>query len=298
MPVFISYSHSDEEFVNKIAAHLVKHNTHVWIDTWNLSVGDSILSKVQNAIEESSALLVVLSKASVDSEWCKKELNAALMRELEEKRVIVLPILLEDCKVPIFLKEKMYADFRSSFDKGLSLVVDALAKISNAAQSRIEMGEYHIDWGMDWSISKELLNIDFTLVEQAKDAPFSVLTKVNILCNEKATARYEQYVNINLDWLGRFIITVFITNALKEKDLWLVLETPSKYTINATIRDEKMDFEYTVQCVSCRVGEDTGKNILINISRYMEGIENYVRSITRPVTKEESQRLNALITGI
>jgi hypothetical protein len=68
VPVFISYSHSDEEFVNKFAAHLVKQNTHVWVDTWNLSVGDSILSKVQEAIEESSALLVVLSKASVESE--------------------------------------------------------------------------------------------------------------------------------------------------------------------------------------------------------------------------------------
>lgn len=91
MPVFISYSHSDAEIVNKLAAHLVKNNANVWVDTWELNVGDSILNRVQDAIQESSALLVILSKASVQSEWCKKELSAGLMRELDEKRVVVLP---------------------------------------------------------------------------------------------------------------------------------------------------------------------------------------------------------------
>jgi len=34
MPIFISYSHSDKKFVEKLAAHLVKNNAHVWVDTW------------------------------------------------------------------------------------------------------------------------------------------------------------------------------------------------------------------------------------------------------------------------
>ncbi len=112
MPVFISYSHKDEKIVNKLAAHLVKHNANVWVDTWELNVGDSIITNVQEAIDGSSALLVMLSKSSVESEWCKKELTAGLMKELEEKRVVVLPVLLEDCQVPIFLRDKMYADLR------------------------------------------------------------------------------------------------------------------------------------------------------------------------------------------
>ena len=31
MPIFISYSHEDRSFVNKLAAHLVKANTNVWV---------------------------------------------------------------------------------------------------------------------------------------------------------------------------------------------------------------------------------------------------------------------------
>jgi hypothetical protein len=93
LPVFIRYSHPDAKFANKLTAHLVKHNTHVWIDSWELNVGDSILTHVQEAIQESSALLIILSKASVNSAWCRKELNAGVMRELDEKRVLVLPVL-------------------------------------------------------------------------------------------------------------------------------------------------------------------------------------------------------------
>ena len=46
MPVFISYSHSDKEFVDKLAAQLIQHNARVWVDRWELNVGDSILNSV------------------------------------------------------------------------------------------------------------------------------------------------------------------------------------------------------------------------------------------------------------
>jgi hypothetical protein len=295
VPVFISYSHSDEEFVNKFAAHLVKQNTHVWVDTWNLNVGDSILTKVQDAIEESSALIVVLSKSSVESEWCKKEINSGLMKELEEKKVIVLPVLLDDCKIPLFLREKMYADFRTSFDNGLSRVVDSLAKITNQAQSRIEAQEYHVDWSMDWSYSKELFNLAFIIVEQSTDAPFTVLTQTSIRCNKHATERYEQYNSLGLDWFGRYLITSFIADALKDMDISLILENPTKYTTGATLKDSKTGTEYTVEVESRRLGEDTGKDILISVSKYMANIKGYVESIIRPLTKEESLLIKAYL---
>lgn len=295
MPVFISYSHNDEEFVNKFAAHLVKQNTHVWVDTWNLNVGDSILSKIQEAIEESSALLVVLSKASVESEWCKKELNSGLMRELEEKKVIVLPVLLEDCKIPLFLKEKKYADFRSSFDSGLSLVVDALAKICNTDQSRIEVGEYHLDWSMDWFTIDKLLHMNFTIIEQSKDAPLSVLTQIFINCNKNATARYDQYESIGLNWYGHFLFTTFIADELKDQDIYLILENTTKQTAIATVQDKKTGIGYTVTTESRRLGEDTGKSILVNVSKHMGDIANFVKSVTRPITSEESLRINKLL---
>ena len=152
MPIFISYSHTDAAFVNKLAAHLVKRNAHVWVDSWELNVGDSILGRVQEAIQESSALLIVLSKASVASEWCKKELSAGLMRELDEKRVVVLPVLIENCDMPVFLREKMYADFRTNFDVGLKALVEAVSRVTNTDQGRLTSGSVHTDWAETWGL--------------------------------------------------------------------------------------------------------------------------------------------------
>ncbi len=43
---------------------LVARNVNIWLDRWELSLGDSLIEKVQGAVDGASALLVILSKAS------------------------------------------------------------------------------------------------------------------------------------------------------------------------------------------------------------------------------------------
>src|SRR6266700_8120423 len=181
MPIFISYSHQDRKFVDRLALQLVQNKVNVWLDRWELSVGDSLLSKVQDAITGASALLVVLSQASVGSAWVQKEINSGLLRELEERRVIVLPVRIEDCQIPVFLREKVYADFRSDFDAGLRRVLESVASISNAATGRIDEPQYHSDWALDWDMTGDRTMLRFTIVEQAQGQPYTVLSLVEIL---------------------------------------------------------------------------------------------------------------------
>jgi hypothetical protein len=131
MPIFISYSHQERDFVDTLSYHLVKAKAHVWVARWELRVGDSLLNRIESAIQSASALLVILSEASTKSEWCRKELTAGLVRELEERRVVVLPVLLEECTVPLFLRDKLYADFRTDFDAGLRAVLESVARVTN-----------------------------------------------------------------------------------------------------------------------------------------------------------------------
>ncbi len=51
-------------------------------DRWELNVGDSLIERIQSALTSAGAILVILSANSVASEWCKKELNVGLIREL------------------------------------------------------------------------------------------------------------------------------------------------------------------------------------------------------------------------
>jgi len=296
MPVFISYSHADKGFVDKLAAHLVKRNAHVWVDTWELNVGDSILNRVQEAIQDSSALLVILSKASVQSEWCKKELSAGLMRELEEKRVIVLPVLLEDCEIPLFLREKMYADFRSSFDRGLSAIVDAIAKITNTDQGRIQKGNGNTDWAEDWRFDENgLFVLHFTVIESSTDWPFTLLTQVTLECNDVVTKRYREYDNLGLGWMGRRVLTEALVDFGDADDIRVLLEDQFPQVKKALLKDPKSKAEYNIT-VSCRrLGEDNGKNQLVNISNYLKGIRDMMRATSKRPTPEERKKIRSLL---
>lgn len=298
MPVFISYSHADKTFVDKLAAHLVKRNAHVWVDSWELNVGDSILGRVQEAIQDSSALLVILSKASVQSEWCKKELSAGLMRELDEKRVVVLPVLLEDCEIPIFLREKMYADFRSDFDKGVSKIVNAIAKVTNTDQGRIHTGSGNTDWAEDWGFYEGLFILNFTIIESSPDWPFTLLTEITLHCNEVITRRYQEYINQDLDWMGRCVLTEALADLADAKDIRLILEDQFPKIQEASLVDPRCNAVYNVTIRCRRLGEDNGKDQLVNISNYLRGIRDFMRNAARKPTREELSRLTELLKGL
>jgi hypothetical protein len=121
--VFISYCRQDRSFAERLARDLVTHGLSVWWDQWELQVGDSLIAKIEGGIQSSSWLAVVLSPASVESSWVRRELNGAMATEISEERVIVLPLLLADCQLPAFLRDKFCADFRESYTTGLELLL-------------------------------------------------------------------------------------------------------------------------------------------------------------------------------
>ena len=74
MPVFISYNQADKDFAESLAINLVHAKKNVWIDKWELNAGDSLIARIENALEGADAILTILSENSIESEWCKKEL--------------------------------------------------------------------------------------------------------------------------------------------------------------------------------------------------------------------------------
>lgn len=115
MKAFLSHAHEDKGIVESVGSWLTVRGVEVWIDTWRLTPGDSLVDKIGEGIEASDRLVVFLSAASVDSKWVRKEVATGLvMEQAEEKglgRKFVIPALLTPCKVPILLRAKLYANF-------------------------------------------------------------------------------------------------------------------------------------------------------------------------------------------
>lgn len=111
--IFLSHSHVDKPFARRLAADLRAAGHAVWIDEAEINVGDSLIGAIREGLDQVDYVAALLSTASVESEWVRKELDIASNREVDEKRVVVLPLMIEKVPLPGFLKGKFYADFTS-----------------------------------------------------------------------------------------------------------------------------------------------------------------------------------------
>lgn len=99
---------------------------NVWFDKWEIEVGQSLTWKIEQGIRENEYLVIVLSPEALNSEWVKSELGAAWSRQMQQKKVVVLPLLYRNCSVPLFLLDRKYADFRSDYQHGFKELAGAL----------------------------------------------------------------------------------------------------------------------------------------------------------------------------
>lgn len=277
MPIFISHSHRDAEFVDKLALQLVQQKVAVWLDRWELNVGDSLLSRIQGAITGASALLVVLSRASVDSEWVTKEINAGLIRELEEKRTIVLPVLVETCEIPIFLRDKLYADFRSDFDVGLKRVVESVARIANASAGRIDAPTYDTDWGMEWGLVDDRVFVRLTLIERAVDQPFSLLGLVEIHADEAATIAHLGAVSSSTEDEANLRLVDGVAAAAE--DVQLILTDQYERRVITVVDFDRGTLEVAVS--ARRLGADTGRDVLYRAGERLGELARQMSEVLR-----------------
>jgi hypothetical protein len=129
--IFICYASEDSVFAQNIAEYLVTKGNDVWLDKYEIKVGDSIVEKINQGLADASHLAILLSKSSVNKPWAQKELSVTLMRQLKDQSVRIIPILIDDCQVPPVLLDIRYADCRVNPEEGYKAILAALLQSEN-----------------------------------------------------------------------------------------------------------------------------------------------------------------------
>lgn len=109
--VFLSHNSKDKPWVRELAKRLSSDGVVVWLDEAELNIGDSLIERIAEGIEQMQFVAAVLSNNSISSTWVQKELSLSMSKEIHGKRVTVLPLLIEKCVLPASLSDKLYADF-------------------------------------------------------------------------------------------------------------------------------------------------------------------------------------------
>jgi len=142
--VFMSYSRRDDAVMRRIVAFLREQGIKVWVDNEKLIPGTPVWEKeIEKAVQGASAVVVVLSPDSKDSEWVRREISLA---DQYEKRVF--PLLVrgdEKTSISIRLIGRQYVDIRSNEDAGLNYVSATLLRYLEELNEREQNAKKEAD---------------------------------------------------------------------------------------------------------------------------------------------------------
>ena len=105
---FVSHSTADDRYVAEMESFLRAAGfDDVFNDVRSIAPGAEFWPAIEQGIAAADTLVVVITAASNDSAWVKREIEYAL--SLSRK---LIPVWIEDCPVPAFLKNRDVIDFR------------------------------------------------------------------------------------------------------------------------------------------------------------------------------------------
>ena len=104
MKVFLSHAESDCEVARKLAAGLREAGHRVWSAEDKLFPGDNWALQIGKALEESEAMVVLISPQAMKSAWVRREIEFALGTPQYRGRLI--PVIIKPtAEMPWILKK-------------------------------------------------------------------------------------------------------------------------------------------------------------------------------------------------
>jgi len=109
-PLFISYSHSDTDFVDVLDKLLTDAGVRFWRDIHHAKAG-RLEKQIDQAIQLNDVVLLVLSEHSTNSDWVEHEARKARDKEKKTGKDALCPVALDDswktCRWPERLREQI-----------------------------------------------------------------------------------------------------------------------------------------------------------------------------------------------
>jgi type III secretory pathway component EscV len=144
MKVFLSHSSADKDLARRLARDLQSANVDVWLDQWEVRVGEKFVQKIKQGLEQVEFVIVLLTRASVASKWVSREWRHKVQHEAQTKHIAVVPVLAELCEIPDFLAQRSRADISGgSYPPGFRHLLTILRYYSNEVSIKVPERAIH-----------------------------------------------------------------------------------------------------------------------------------------------------------
>lgn len=126
--VFISHSNKDKQIARLLAVELKYAGFNVWFDEWKIELGDDIYVEIERGIEQSRTMIILMSSAFFNSEWTYFERSTSAFRDPVNKDRTVLPVVIEETKIPDALQRIKHFDFTEQNTGRINGIINILGR--------------------------------------------------------------------------------------------------------------------------------------------------------------------------
>lgn len=121
--VFISYSHEDTEYLDRLLIHLKPLEREGLIDLWvdtRLRAGDRWKKEIEKALAKSNVAVLMVSADFLASDFITSNELPPLLRDAEEKGTRIIPVIVKPCR---FKRDRNLLHFQAINDPKNSLIL-------------------------------------------------------------------------------------------------------------------------------------------------------------------------------
>jgi hypothetical protein len=129
--VFLSYSHRDASIARQVVNDLMNAGVNVWFDQF-LSAGSTWTTEISNQLNEATAILVLISRNSLESQSVVHEWISAIQRSAR-----VIPVLIGGATfsdLPLDLRGRQGIDLGVDYDAGLASIVKVTRDLARSTE--------------------------------------------------------------------------------------------------------------------------------------------------------------------
>jgi hypothetical protein len=147
--LFLSHNSADKPWTQRLASAVEADRTgpplKVFFDKWDIPPGADIPFEVEQGLQNSRYVGLVLSPESLASDWSVLERSTAIFRDPAARQRGLLPLMRRTCELPDMLARLKYIDFRrdQDFEESLSELVGMLRGVPARRSGEITEADVH-----------------------------------------------------------------------------------------------------------------------------------------------------------
>lgn len=213
--VFISHASSDDPFAELLVSKIREYKRfRPWIDTEHIVTGTNILGALREGLSSMDIFMVLLSRASLASNWVKEEVDYALRRQVQGQDLLIIPFIVDDTPLdkveslhPFLLNRQVGRITPDS--AGASMAIRTIHKVTGLPEQKTSSSGFRRDSGIELLVK----NVGLGNWDSALSPAFTVLAATDELGNNglfQRLVKYQECPDEDLAWGARMTMETLV----------------------------------------------------------------------------------------